>query len=72
MSQDILHLWYSALSSPAGIEIEVSDFDAVRMRLYKARAEAKDTDLQGVALCASPFDPMKLWLVKRNPSDETP
>jgi hypothetical protein len=66
----VLHYWYSALSSELGIELVCSDADSVRSRLYAARREAKDTDLDGVAICISPFDPMRLWLVKRSTTDE--
>lgn len=70
MSAPVLHHWYSALSSAYGIELVCSDVEALRQRLYAARREAKDTDLDQVALCISPFDPMRLWLVKRKPTDE--
>ena len=70
MSVPVLHHWYSALSSPYGIELISSDVEALRQRLYAARREAQDTDLEQIALCMSPFDPMRLWLVKRKPPDE--
>lgn len=70
MSQPVLHHWYTALSSEHGIELTCSDAEASRQRLYAARREAKDTDLDQVAICISPFDPMRLWLVKRKSADE--
>lgn len=70
MTENLLHFWYQALSSPCGIEIEVHEFEPIRQKLYRARVEAADTDLEAIAICASPFDPMKLWLVKRKPSNE--
>lgn len=72
VKEPILNHWYRALHSPMGVELSVSDAESVRARLYTARREAKDTDLDAVSVCASPFDPMKLWLVKKEPSNETP
>lgn len=69
VKEPILNHWYRALSSPFGIELVCSDPDAIKARLYAARREAKDTDLNGVAICQSPFDPHKIWLVKKDPSD---
>jgi hypothetical protein len=71
IKEPILSLWYRALHSSHGIELVCSDADSIRQRLYGARREAKDTDLNQVSLCISPFDPFRLWLVKRKPSDET-
>jgi hypothetical protein len=71
MSAGVLHHWYAALSSAHGIELVCSDAEALRQRLYAARREAKDTDLEQIALCISPFDPMRLWLVKRKPDEKT-
>jgi hypothetical protein len=69
----LLDLWYMALSTPYGVEIACSpDFDAVRQALYRARTEARDDDLKGLALCQSPFDPSMLWIVKKEPIDATP
>lgn len=71
--ESILNLWYMALSTPYGIEIEcLPDFDAVRSKLYNLRNEVKDDDLKKIALCQSPFDPGRIWLVRKEPSDETP
>jgi hypothetical protein len=64
--EPILSYWYQALSAPHGIELICSDTEKVRQRLYVARREARDTDLDGLALCISPFDPTKLWIVKRS------
>jgi hypothetical protein len=70
MEEPILNYWYRALHSPFGIELVCSDPPGLRSRLYAARKDAKDTDLDQVSVCLSPFDPMKLWLVKRNPNNE--
>ena len=70
---DILNLWYMALASPYGIEVEcLPNFEAVRNKLYNLKHEVKDPDLKGISLCQSPFDPGRLWLVKKEPSDAAP
>ena len=63
----MMELWYRALHSPLGVEIICSDAKRVTNKLYRIRDELKDTDLQGISICQSPFDPMKLWLVKKSP-----
>lgn len=72
IKEPILNLWYRALHSPAGIELVCSDFEGTRQKLYAARKEAKDLELEGISLCQSPFDTNRLWMVKRKPADETP
>lgn len=69
VKEPILNHWYRALHSPLGIELICSDAESIRARLYTARREAQDTDLDQIAICQSPFDPMRLWLVKRNPDN---
>jgi len=64
VKEPILNYWYRALHSPDGIAIVCSDVEGARNRLYTARKEAKDPDLNQISMCNSPFDPMKLWLVK--------
>lgn len=64
-------LWYQALHSPHGIEIQCSDIASVRARLYKIRKDLCDSDLDVISICVSPFDPTRLWLVKRSTPDET-
>jgi len=65
IKEPILNYWYRALHSPEGIELIATDFDAVRQKLYMARREARDPDLDNLSICASPFDPDRLWIVKR-------
>jgi len=72
VKEPILNHWYRALHSPLGIELVTSDAHTIRSRLYAVRRDAKDVDLQKISICSSPFDPMRLWLVKRDPSDATP
>jgi hypothetical protein len=72
VKEPILNHWYRALHSPLGIELVCSDAEGMRSRLYAARREAKDTDLDQISICQSPFDPMRLWLVKKGkPTNET-
>jgi hypothetical protein len=54
VQESILALWYRALHSPLGIELVCSDVEVIRGRLYAARKESRDTDLNKVAICQSP------------------
>lgn len=67
----LIDLWYRALSSPFGIEVLCGgDINSVRTRLYAERRKAQDLDLEQISVCVSPFDPMKLFMIKR-PLDES-
>lgn len=70
IKEPLLNFWYRALHSPMGIELIVSDLKSIREKLYAARKESQDSDLDQISACQSPFDPMRLWLVKRKSSDE--
>lgn len=72
MNLNVLNYWYQALHSPLGVELTCSNVESVRAKLYAARKEAKDTDLDMVAVTISPFDPNRIWLVKKGPRDATP
>lgn len=65
VKEPILNHWYRALHSPLGIELICSDPEGTRSRLYVARKEARDEDLSQISIISSPFDPVRLWLVKR-------
>jgi hypothetical protein len=65
LKEPLIAHWYRALHSEFGVEIATSDPTQVRNKLYAARHEAKDTDLDIISVCVSPFDATKLWLVKR-------
>jgi hypothetical protein len=65
----VLEHWYAALRSPEGIVLRVSDFNAVRQKLYAARKEAMDPELDGLSLVQSPTDPNELWIVKKESAD---
>lgn len=67
-----LDLWYTALSTPFGVEIATSDFEPVRQALYRARVDSRDDDLKTLAVCQSPVDPTLLWIVRKEPSNASP
>lgn len=65
-----LEFWYSAYRSRAGICLRVSNPDAVRQKLYAARREACDLDLDNLSVVISPTDSGELWIVwNKAPSD---
>lgn len=63
--------WYQALTSPFGIELLTSELEPVRQKLYAERKKLNDPDLDVISICQSPFDPTKIWLVKRKPNAPT-
>lgn len=69
VKEPLINHWYRALASPNGIELICSDPELTRSKLYAARREAKDSDLDGISISISPFDPMRLWLRKRPVED---
>lgn len=63
-------LWYEALHSKYGIEVESSDRVKLRANLYEERKRLADPALDGLAVRLSPFDPDKLWLIKKDPNGQ--
>lgn len=61
----LMEYWYMALSSAHGVELICNDADGLKARLYATRKEARDPDLSAIKLGVSPFDPNKVWLMKR-------
>lgn len=61
----MLEHWYQALRSPAGVCLRTDDFEATRQKLYKARREVLDPDLDGLSIVQSPTDSNELWIVKK-------
>lgn len=60
-----LEFLYTALGSQHGVVIAVSDVDAAKQALYRARTKAADPDLNGLQLRTSPTDPHDhIWIVK--------
>ena len=67
-----LELWYQALTTPYGIEVDCSpSLEQAKTKLYNLKRDAKDPILDRVGLTPSPFDPLKLWLKLKEPNDET-
>jgi tricorn protease-like protein len=62
----MLSYWYQALSSPYGVELICSDIEHTRQHLYRARKESRDLDLDQLGLCISPFDPSRLWIIRKD------
>ena len=71
-AEPFMNYWYQALHSACGIEIACSEADSVKSILYVARKDAHDLDLEQIKVTVSPFDPTKLWLVKKDPVDAAP
>lgn len=62
---DELELLYTALGTPLGIAIKVSDYANAQSRLYRARAESGDPDLDRLQLRKSLADEANvIWIVK--------
>lgn len=53
-SEQMTMVLYAALAEPIGLLLEVSDLDQARQALYRARAEAKDEELNQLQFRASP------------------
>lgn len=65
MQPNWLEFLYLALGTQHGIVIAVSDADASKQALYRARAKAGDADLDGLQLRTSPTEPQgEIWIVK--------
>ncbi len=75
MSDPSLELLYSALATPIGIAITVSDFERARGKLYAARRASGDPALDALQLRRSPVHPeFEIWIVKGTsmPKTESP
>lgn len=70
LREPLMGYWYKALHAEFGVEVACSDTEHVRQKLYALRREAKDTEITSISLCISPFDPTRLWLVKRRKQPE--
>lgn len=66
MTAPFLDLWYAAAASHSGIAILTDNRDALRQKLYAARAATKDPDLDKLSLVLSPTDETHLWIVKKD------
>lgn len=67
MAESYIEYLYRALRSPAGICVRVveGDYDAFRQKLYIARREACDPELENLQISQSPTDDKELWIVKK-------
>lgn len=63
--EGLVEIWYQALQSSIGIEVQTSDAHKVRQKLYLVRDKLQDEDLASLSICESPFDPTRLWIVKK-------
>jgi len=72
VKEPLINFWYRALHSARGIELVCASAESTRAKLYAARREAKDPDLDKIGITISPFDPHKIWLLKKENSDATP
>lgn len=65
---ELEELLWRAVESRLGIEVEASDIDALKRRLYTTRRKAQEQgnhNFDGLALLTPPQDPdTKLWIVK--------
>lgn len=60
-----LEYLYTALGSPIGIVLRVSDFGLASQKLYSARRKSGDPDLAFLQFRRSPVEPeQELWIVK--------
>ena len=64
----MLEYWYMALNSPLGVCLRTSDPERLRQRLYAARREAADPQLDSISVAISPTAEDEVWLVKRKPN----
>lgn len=67
MNLPILELWYRALQEPIGIIVPCSDPDKMKARLYVARKQAADPELQKLMIHTSPRkDRAEVWITHRH------
>lgn len=67
-SANVLEFWYRALRADFGIVVDVDDFNLARAKLYKARKDSGDKDLDSLSISQSPTSQNQLWIVKNEPS----
>lgn len=65
MSIGLLEHWYAALRSQSGVRVLVAEGDLVnaKAKLYKARKDALDTQLNSLSIVESPTASNELWIV---------
>lgn len=67
MSSNYLELWYRAFASTFGIVILTDNPERLKQKLYAARKDSLDPDLESISIIQSPTDPNnEFWLVKKD------
>lgn len=70
---NFLEPWYAALRANIGVAVQTNDTTICKMKLYAARKDVGDPDLQGLSILVSPISPAtELWIVKRHGEQQTP
>jgi len=64
----VLELLYEALRAEVGIKVSVisPSVELFRAKLYAARKDSNDPDLDQLAFWISPLDPNVVWIGKKN------
>lgn len=62
----MIEFWYQALAADVGIVITTDDPTRCIQKLYAARKEAGDLELDSISIVRSPTNPVEIWLVKRH------
>jgi hypothetical protein len=67
----LIELLYQALHAERGIKVQVisPSVEAFRQKLYAARRESADPDLDALSFWISPINPAVLWIGKSNGTD---
>lgn len=63
--KELLSFWYAALAAERGIVLETNDRERLKQKLYVARKEAADPDLEKLSIRTSPDSPNQLWIDKQ-------
>lgn len=60
-----LEHWYAALRSQSGVRVRILEGEKpnAKAKLYKARKDALDPQLDALTITDSPTEPTELWIV---------
>lgn len=61
---NLASILYSAIASPHGLALSVSDFGGAQQKLYAVRRALADPDLASLQFRRSPYSDTELWLTK--------
>lgn len=67
----MLEYWYKALHQPLGFRFSVSDRELFRQKLYQAREQSGDPDLDKLGIVLPPGRPTEVWIVHKEIQQET-